>query len=414
LEEGNALFDSLRIVYFETLKSIFGQLGQQTQDKCQCIRQLEELGELVDEAQSKPKGMSNYLLDLAGNKLYTRNKTDIPQREDLGFLFRAMDRIRMEFGVSTDLVSQVEVYRAMLCEQGHTRAEDRHSAFISCGLISRIHRLQFFTKIGKLKLFMVGSVLKLGTNGILSLEDFITTERITSKPTTCPNNNAGLVAVLKNIQTVLQIVFSDAFEKCFDPFIEKLEGAVIPMELVPSDLLKHSVELTLRKVFRVVRSVKSASMPLLDLEGPEKCANFFTDSFEKTSSDLSDHAVMAKQDLFYRVKTARQSETPAGAKIEAAVAPRTERSQGKPVVSFAEPNSGDGVAGATKVCSGHLGKQLAAVRKDGRPYTCGFGKDCTFVHMSIAGKSDRKLLEAAAAMPAPMRQDIARAINAKK
>jgi hypothetical protein len=116
---------------------------------------------------------------------------------------------------------------------------------------------------------------------------------------------------------MLQIVFSDAFEKCFDPFIEKLEGAVRPMELVPSDLLKHSAELTLRKVFRVVRSVKSASMPLLDLEGPEKCAKtFFTDSFEKTSSDLSDHAVMAKQDLFYRVKTARQSETPAGAKID--------------------------------------------------------------------------------------------------
>jgi hypothetical protein len=78
--------------------------------------------------------MSNYLLDLAGNKLYTRNKTDIPQREeDLGFLFRAMDRTRMEFGVSTDLVLQVEVYRAMLCEQGDTRTEERHSAFISCG-----------------------------------------------------------------------------------------------------------------------------------------------------------------------------------------------------------------------------------------------------------------------------------------
>jgi hypothetical protein len=124
-----------------------GQLGQQTQDKRQCIRQLEELSELVDEAQSKPKGMSNYLLDLAGNKLYTRNKTDIPQREeDLWILFRGMDRIRMEFGVSTDLVLQVEIYRAMLCEQGDTRAEDRHSAFISCGLISRIHRLQFFTK----------------------------------------------------------------------------------------------------------------------------------------------------------------------------------------------------------------------------------------------------------------------------
>jgi hypothetical protein len=73
------------------------------------------------------------------------------------------------------------------------------------------------------------------------LEDFVTTEKITSKPTTCPNNNARLVAVLKNLQTMLQIVFSDSYAKCFDLFIEKLEEAVRPMELVPSDLLKHSV-----------------------------------------------------------------------------------------------------------------------------------------------------------------------------
>jgi hypothetical protein len=96
---------------------------QQTQDKRQCVRQPEELGELADEAGSRPKGMSNYLLDLDGNKLYTRNKTDIAQREeDLGFLFRAMDKPTMDYSVSTDLVLQVEVYRSMLCEQGDTRA----------------------------------------------------------------------------------------------------------------------------------------------------------------------------------------------------------------------------------------------------------------------------------------------------
>jgi hypothetical protein len=387
----------------------------QTQDKRQCIRQLEELGELAEETGSRPKGMSNYLLDLAGNKLFTRNKADIPQREeDLGLIFRAMCRIRMEFGVSTDLILQVELYRSMLCEQGDTRAEDRHSAFVSCGLISRIHRLQFFTKIEKLKLFLVGSVLKLGAADTLYLEDFVTTERITSKPTTCPNHNAGLVAVLKNVQTMLQIVFSDCYEKCLSPFIEKLEGAVRPMELVPSDLLKHSVEQTLRKIFRVIRSVKSASMPDLDLEGPEKCAKFFTDSFAKTASDLSDHATMARQDLFFRVKLARQSESVGVVKAEAAAAPKLERTSTKPTVKFMEQKTESKAEGAAKVCSGHLGKQLAAVRKDGRPYACGFGKDCTFVHMSIVGKSDQKLLEVAATMPPPMKQDITRAINLKK
>jgi hypothetical protein len=47
----------------------------------------------------------------------------------------------MGYSVSTDLMLQVEVYRAMLCEQGDTRTEDRHSAFVSCVLISRVSRL---------------------------------------------------------------------------------------------------------------------------------------------------------------------------------------------------------------------------------------------------------------------------------
>jgi hypothetical protein len=66
------------------------------------------------------------------------------------------------------------------------------------------------------------------------------------------------------------------------------------------------------------------------------------------------------------------------------------------------------------VCSGHLGKQLAAVRKDGRPYACGFGKDCTLSHVSIVGKSNQKLLEIAAGMPSPMKQDLTKAIGSKK
>jgi hypothetical protein len=50
------------------------------QEKRQCIRQLEVLGELAERAGSRPKGMSNYLLDLEGKKLFTRNKTDCSKR----------------------------------------------------------------------------------------------------------------------------------------------------------------------------------------------------------------------------------------------------------------------------------------------------------------------------------------------
>jgi hypothetical protein len=246
---------------------------QQTQDKRQCIRQPGEVGELADDAGSRPKGMSTYFLDLAGRKLFTRNKADLAQRgEDLEFIFRAMDKTKMDYIVTTDLMLQVEVYRSMLCEQGDKRTDDTHVAFISCGLISRVHRLPFFTKTEKLKLFLVDSVLKQGSSDTLSLEDCVTGEKITSKSTTFHSNNSGLVSALRNLQIMLQIVFSNFYEKCLNPSIEKLEGAVRPMELVPSDLLKHSIELTLRKTFRIIRSVKSAAMPETNVEGPGNCA----------------------------------------------------------------------------------------------------------------------------------------------
>jgi hypothetical protein len=84
----------------------------------------------------------------------------------------------------------------------------------------------------------------------------------------------------------MQIVFSDEFDKCLDGFIEKLEGALRPMELVPSDVLKHSVELTLRKIFRIIRSVKSSALLELDIQGPIHYAKFFVDSFRKLDDDL--------------------------------------------------------------------------------------------------------------------------------
>ena len=123
---------------------------------------------------------------------------------------------------------------------------------------------------------------------------------------------------------------------------------------------------------------------------------------------------MTKQNMYYRVMAARTNDHEVVHRIEAPATPRTEKPTPKPTVKFVEPKSEEKAGGATKVCSGHLGKQLAAVRKDGRPYTCGYGKDCTFVHMSIVGKTDQKLLEIAAGMPPPMKADITRAVNLRK
>ena len=386
-------------------------IGDLPTEKRQCVRPLVEMGELADETGTKPKGTSVYLLDLNGNKLFTRNKSDIPQREkDLSFLLRAMDKSKMDYSTTTDLVLQTEVYRCMLCEQGDTQADDRHNAFMSCGLISRVQRLLVFSKSEKLKPLLTGSVLVEGSaEATLTLEDFVTGEKIASRTTVCASNNSGLISALKNLQTVMQIVFSDDYESCLDEFIEKLEGAIRPMELVASDFLKYSVELTLRKVFRTIRSVKSISLSGLDLQGPGNCALFISNSFAKLADDLSDHQLMSKLEAFYRLKLSRKNDGNHVVKAEAP-APKLDRQ----TVKFAEVKSEDKVSGASKVCSGHFGKQLGAVRKDGRAYACGFGKDCTFVHTIIDGRSKEKLSEIASSMPSPMKQDMLRAIQARK
>jgi hypothetical protein len=115
---------------------------------------------------------------------------------------------------------------------------------------------------------------------------------------------------------------------------------------------------------------------------------------------------MVRQDAHFRVYLARKTEVTRRSWPEAVVTPKPD----KPSVKFVEGVKEEkGSPGPAKICSGHMGKQLAAVRKDGRPYVCAFDKSCTFVHMSIAGKS-----EIASSMPAPIKHDLIRAINMRK
>lgn len=327
-------------------------------------------------------------------------------------MLRAMDTERREYAITTDLALQTEVYRRMLCEQGETQAEDRIPAFMSCGLISRVYRLQFFKKTEKLKLLLMGCVLLEGSDEpTLNLEDFVTQEKISTKSTPCTSGNVGLVSALKNIQLAMQIVFSEFFETCLELFIEHLEGAFRPLELVAADFLKHSVELVLRRSFRIIRSVKSSSLPGISVENPEHCAALFQANFEKLSDDLSEHHSMVKLDSRFRVFLASKEEVVGKNRPEMFITPKAERQSVKLVDGTKEEKV---PPGPSKICSGHMGKQLSAVRKDGRPYLCAYDKSCTFVHMSIAGKSDERLLEIASTMPSPIKHDLIRAINLRK
>jgi hypothetical protein len=211
--------------------------------------------------------------------------------------------------MSADLVLQREAYRSMLCEQSISQKENQHPAFTSCGLISSVQSLPLFSNKEKLKLLLTGSILIEGSSEPnLTLEDFVTrgSEPITDRATPCPIHNAGLVSAQKNLPICLQIVFLDQFGKSLEELIDHLEGAQRIMEVVPADFLKHSVELALRKFFRVVSSVESSALVDMKVSTLEQCAIYLAWSYERLAEDLSYHPKMVKMEAYYRCQLARR------------------------------------------------------------------------------------------------------------
>ena len=211
------------------------------------------------------------------------------------------------------------------------------------------------------------------------------------------------MTALKNLQMVLQVCFLDVFGTA------KLEGVSRPMELVPSDFLKYSVELSLKRFFREVSTVRGpALLGGLSLKTPELCASYLTAIFGKTAADLANHSLMVMREVYFRLRVVRPlvsfsvEKTPT--KKEAIVC-KTE----KPVASTVTPLD-DKKELSSRPCVGHLGHLLGAVNKDGRPYACKFRKDCAFRHMSVEDKSKQRLLDIVGSLTAIPRADLTRAV----
>lgn len=383
--------------------------GDTSTAKRVCIRPLETGGERAEATEERHKGTS-LMVDLEGVQRSTRNKADLHQRElDLHFVFRAMDVEKWDYSMSTDLVLTPEAYRSMVCEQAISQTEDQHPAFTACGLISRVQSLPLFLNKEKLKLLLTGAVFMDESNEpTLTWADFVTKESITDEAAPCPNHNSGMVCVLKNLAIVMQVIFSNSFENSLAPFINHLEGAKRIMEVVPADFLKHSVELGLKKFFRVVRSVRSIAIKEMAVPNPERCAAYLTWIFERLAEDLSNHPKMVKQEAYYRCHTSRN-------KVWNGVVKNGSRigKAEKPSVKFTEKATEDKGA-PSKPCAGYMGSQLGAVRHDGRPYQCIRGAACSFRHISITGKSDQRLTDLTASMPPAAQTDLRKAISSRK
>jgi hypothetical protein len=146
-------------------------------------------------------------------------------------------------------------------------------------------------------------LIETSTEPTLTLEDFVPSPQLSNKSTACPGNNIGMVSALENLQLVLQVVFSDEFAEYFPNFIDKLHGVTRPMFLVLADLLRHSVEMALRKFFRMVRSVKGSSLPdQLYLKIPVLCVDYLKTLFARIAVSLSHFPTMQQHNSYFRFR----------------------------------------------------------------------------------------------------------------
>ena len=294
-------------------RSDYAETDEMRQSKRLCVRLLEDRGGQADESRNSPvdKGMSKYILDLDGGKHATRNKSDITQREkDLGFAFRAVDRERWEYLAGTDFLLQSADYRITIIQQGRMRADHRHKAFLSCGVLDRVQGLSIAQKTSDTKLLMMGQILVEGDEPSLSLEDFLdAADKLTLSTcsSVCPDQNRPMVAVLKNLQVALEVLLSGKYEVVFNGFIVAFEGVHRPLELVAADFLKYSVEEVLQKFFRAVSSERvSTTVEEAPIRNPVECAAFLKSLFVKLADDLSDHRHRAVEEEYFRMRIIRE------------------------------------------------------------------------------------------------------------
>ena len=122
------------------------------------------------------------------------------------------------------------------------------------------------------------------------------------------------------------------------------------MELVAADFLKFSVEETLRKYFRVIRSERSgADSAEKPITNPEFRAVYLRTIFKQLSNDMKDDPTRWIEEDYYRTRIARDLKFPKSSTTTPS------RSPDKPTV---KPSS------TSRPCAGHLGKQLKAVMPD--------------------------------------------------
>ena len=337
-------------------------------------------------------------MDLEGGRHVTRNKTDLSSREtELAFLFRALDAERWESAMGVDFTLQTEKYRSMIVEEAKTRVELRNPTFSSCGIYDRVYNLKLFTDPVKLKLFLTGNVLT-EDNATITLSDFVGKQMLTVGDIICAENNAPMVIVLQNIQIVLRVLLSNEFSEVMETFINDLQGTLRPLELVKANLLTYTVEGVIRKFFKVVRSERTGSSPvIIKVKNPNECATYLQSLFHQLKDKLADHQTRGVEESYYNLR--------AGQNVSIS------RATFSITATSIKQEPGIKKKQSSRPCTGFTGGQVKVKSKDGSPYKCAHGKVRTFRHVNLKDLSEEEVSELVAKLPDIAQADCRKALK---
>jgi hypothetical protein len=133
-----------------------------------CRRPLEE--EIGEPADFSRLGTSNFMMNLDGDAFSMRDKNNIGAREKKLFTcVRMLDKLHWEYAMGPDYKLQTEEYRNAILQQGRTRADHKHKAFLTTTFLDRIQGLYLVQKSDKLELLLTGALFVEGGAPTLEL-----------------------------------------------------------------------------------------------------------------------------------------------------------------------------------------------------------------------------------------------------
>ena len=182
------------------------------------------------------KGISYYIVTRDGQKLPTRDKTNLQQRCDqLEFMWRAADKGLWKHIAGSGYKLQAEVYWKILLEEAEALQQPVGSVFQRASKVSLISGTAIAKDLKALELFLRGDF---GEEG-LTLESFCAGSKLSTSSHPCVLQNAPLLSALEAVGVAQEVLISSQFSGVCGSLIEALRGHKRPLRLTDSGFLVH-------------------------------------------------------------------------------------------------------------------------------------------------------------------------------